>query len=138
MAPRREYLYFVEPKDNDPASELSRQSLFIKAMSYTDSKKVDVIAVPNGSKRTPWQQIQAKREGMKAGASDLIVTWDGGIVFAEFKDGQAMPRKEQHKWLNQKVIWGFNTGVFRTAAGLILFLHRNGAPLHPLTLAYAQ
>ena len=138
MAPRREYLYYIEPKDDNPELELARQSLFIKAMSFTDDSLVDVFAVPNGSKRTRWQQTQAKKEGLKGGASDLVITWGRGILFVEFKNGQATPRKDQHDWLNQKVKWGFNAGVFRTAKGLIKFLKQNGAPLSPMTLAYAQ
>lgn len=138
MAPRREYLYFVEPKDDLGFSELDRQAEFIRAMEATDEDLVDVFAVPNGSRRTRWQQAQAKLEGLKGGVSDLVISWDGGILFAEFKNGTEMPRKDQHDWLNQKIRFGFNAGVFRTAACLLKHLKANGAPLSRMTMTFAE
>jgi hypothetical protein len=84
-----------------------------------------VAAVPNGQKRTRWQQMQAKREGMSAGFPDLILVGpsckDGNYnppfqpvtAFVELK-AQAPMTQEQKDWLLFLMDCGHNCGVFRS------------------------
>jgi hypothetical protein len=66
-----------------------------------------VAAVPNGQKRTRWQQQQAKREGMSAGFPDLIIVSDQQIMSTPFKPvsafveikAKAPMTEEQKDWL---------------------------------------
>jgi hypothetical protein len=89
---------------------------------------VDIFAVPNGAKRTQWAAMKAKREGMKAGALDLVATWVGGVAFLEFKDGHSMPDANQRERLNLYVRQGHHCGVFRQETSALEFLRRAGAP----------
>jgi hypothetical protein len=92
-----------------------------------------VAAVPNGSKRTIWQQQQAKREGVSAGFPDLILVgsnkvfhapWGSSVnelevtpaplvAFPEIK-AKAPMSTEQKEWLVFMMECGHNCGVFRS------------------------
>jgi hypothetical protein len=83
-----------------------------------------VAAVPNGQKRTRWQQQQAKREGMSKGFPDLILTGSKFptsdrsdlfpvVAFVELKAKAAMT-PEQKDWLLFLMDCGHNCGVFRS------------------------
>jgi hypothetical protein len=83
-----------------------------------------VAAVPNGQKRTRWQQQQAKREGMSAGFPDLIITGSrrssnsnmgaGPLsAYIEIKANAPMTQ-EQKDWLMFLMDCGHNCGVFRS------------------------
>lgn len=83
-----------------------------------------VAAVPNGSKRTRWQQQQAKREGVSAGFPDLVLVGSKFpdsdrsdlfplVAFPEIKARAAMS-DEQHDWLTFMVECGHHCGVFRS------------------------
>lgn len=85
-----------------------------------------VAAVPNGQKRTRWQQQQAKREGMSKGFLDLVIvgqsrrqihselsTTDPIVAFCEIKAGGSMTT-EQKDWLQFLTDCGHKCGVFRT------------------------
>jgi hypothetical protein len=65
-----------------------------------------VAAVPNGQKRTRWQQQQAKREGMSKGFPDLILT---GSKFPTSDRSDLFP-----DWLMFMMECGHNCGVFRS------------------------
>lgn len=47
--------------------------------------EISAFAVPNAGKRTRYERQQRKREGMKAGVVDLILTWPRGVAFVEVK-----------------------------------------------------
>jgi hypothetical protein len=110
--------WFIEPKDKDPASEIERQSLFLSRLKIL-APAVDALAIPNAGKSTDWQRIQRWREGARRGALDLILTWqparidDRGVFFAEFKDGDGMPTKDQRERLNRYYRMGHKCGVYR-------------------------
>jgi hypothetical protein len=93
--------------------------------------KTRVAAVPNGQKRTRWQQQQAKREGMSSGFPDLILVGDrllpglGGnwsssplVAFPEIK-ALAPMTQEQKDWLMFMMECGHNCGVFRNPETLM-------------------
>ena len=95
-----------------------------------------VAAVPNGQKRTRWQQQQAKREGISAGFPDLIIvsrTPDFGsgvtglpiVAFPEIK-ANAPLTIEQKVWLSDLYDMGHFCGVFRNDKTLELKMREWG------------
>lgn len=125
----------IDAKDRFPQDEASRQQAFIRD-AHIVCPGVDIVAIPNAGKRTRWEQQQRRREGMKAGALDLVCTWapthrrDRGTAFIEFKDGTSMPDGNQVDRLNLLYRWGHNVAVVRTAASAFQFLKGCGAPVH--------
>jgi hypothetical protein len=78
-----------------------------------------LVAIPNGQKRTRWQQQQAKAEGLSKGFPDLIaICRNGRVAFPEIK-ALAPLTAEQREWLDWLHIGGHNCGVFRSDATLI-------------------
>ena len=105
--------YYDMPKVADCGSELALQKACRDRIARTFIA-TRLIAVPNGGKRTRWQRVQAKMEGMTAGFPDLIAIGDGGrIAFVEIKSDSAVS-KEQHQMLSDLAAMGFNAGVFRS------------------------
>lgn len=119
--------WFIEPKDRDPTPEIKRQERFIKMMARL-APAVDVLAIPNAGKSSDWERIQRWREGARRGALDLVITWNRGVMFAEFKDGQKMPTPAQRERLNRYYRMGHWTGVYRNAETLMAHLRERGAP----------
>lgn len=120
--------WWIDAKDRDPRSEEKRQLAFLNAARMM-CPAVDIFAVPNGAKRSQWAAMKAKREGMKAGALDLVCTWPGGgVAFVEFKDGSSMPDANQRDRLNMYVRQGHHAGVFRQEKSALEFLRACGAP----------
>jgi hypothetical protein len=125
--------WFIEAKDQDPASEQERQGLVLSGLT-NQAPAVDVVAIPNAGKRSDWERLQRWREGARAGALDLVFSWqptrenDRGVFFAEMKDGQKMPTKAQRERLNIYTRQGHACGVYRTAATLLDHLRQAGAP----------
>jgi hypothetical protein len=89
--------------------------------------KTRVAAVPNGQKRTRWQQQQAKREGVSAGFPDLILVGDrpGLVAFPEIK-AKAVMSEEQREWLVFMCVSGHNCGVFRNPETLMFKMREWG------------
>lgn len=120
--------WFIEPKDSKPASEVQRQMTFLAMMGRL-APAVDVLAIPNAGKATDWERIQRWKEGARRGALDLIITWNHGVFFAEFKDGKKMPSPAQRDRLNRYFRMGHHCGVYRTAEKLIAHLREAGCPI---------
>lgn len=120
--------WFIEPKDKDPEGEEHRVKVWLHDMRVL-APGINVFAVPNAGRRTRWEIAKAKREGLKAGALDYVVTWAGGCAFPEFKDGTEMPSASQIDMLNLLFRQGHNAGVFRTSEACIRWLRDAGAPL---------
>lgn len=123
----RDEPWFIEPKDNDPASELKRQRLFLSRLKM-QAPAVDAVAIPNAGKSTDWERVQRWKEGARAGALDLVITWNRGVFFAEFKDGQKMPTRAQRDRLNTYFRQCHRCGVYRNADTLLQHLREAGAP----------
>lgn len=120
--------WHLDPKDSDPRDELARQAAFIRDAKII-CPAVDIIAIPNAAKRTKWAAAKAKREGLTAGALDLVATWrGGGVAFLEFKSGKTMPDANQRERLNMLVRQGHKCGVFRQEKTALEFLRQCGAP----------
>lgn len=119
--------WFIEPKDHDPRSETKRQQAFLSALAR-QAPGCSAFAVPNAGKRSDWERLQRHREGARAGVPDLIITWNHGIFFAEFKDGQKSATREQRDRLNTLYRQGFRCGVYRNGETLLHHLREAGAP----------
>lgn len=119
--------WFIEPKDKDPTPEFDRQVAFLSAI-HRLAPSIDVIAVPNAGKASDWERVRRWREGARRGALDLVICWNRGVMFAEFKDGQKMPTRDQRERLNRYYRMGHWTGVYRKPETLIAHLRSLGAP----------
>lgn len=120
---------YVEPKDRDPAPEEDRQALFVNLMRR-HARACRVYAVPNGAKRSQWEQNKAKREGMAAGEPDTGISWaDAPTARIEFKNGTSGPTQNQIEALNWYHLRGHPVAVCRTAEGAMRWLRSIGAPV---------
>lgn len=119
--------WHCDPRDKDPRAEDARQSAFLRD-AHILCPGVDIFAVPNAGKRTRWEQHKRTREGMKAGALDLVATWAGGVAFLEFKNGTEPPDQNQRDRLAMYVRQGHHAGVFRQERSALLWLRGLGAP----------
>lgn len=120
--------WFIEPRDKSPASEIQRQAAFLKSLRQIAPGCI-AFAVPNAAKRTRWAAQRARKEGMVAGALDLVILWPGGSAYPEFKNGKEVPTPEQRRMLNRLYRAGHHTGVFRNAVTLLEHLREWGAPV---------
>ena len=109
-----------------PAVRISDSEIVVQAQCLDMIAKLfphtRVAAVPNGSKRTRWQQQQAKKEGVSAGFPDLILIGEGYtdypslgplLAFPEIKANAALTT-EQREWLTFMAACGHHCGVFRS------------------------
>jgi len=119
--------WHIDPRDKDPRPEEKRQLAFLRDAKLL-CPSVDIFAVPNGGKRSQWAANKARREGMRAGALDLVCTWNRGVAFIEFKDGTSMPDRNQRERLNMYVRQGHHCGVFRQERSALEYLRSIGAP----------
>jgi hypothetical protein len=125
--------WHIDPKDKDPRSEDDRQAAVLRLRRQL-CPAIDIIAVPNAGRRSAWEARKRLREGMKAGALDLVATWqpshagDRGVAFIEMKDGRAMPDGNQVDRLNMLYRWGHHCGVFRQEMSVMRWLQGLGAP----------
>jgi hypothetical protein len=131
-APVHDLPWHIDAKDGDPRDETARQLAALRRAKII-CPGVDIIAVPNAGRRSRWEVSQRKREGMKAGALDWIVTWrpkhgDRGVAFVEWKDGKDMPDQRQRDRLNMLFGWGHHVGVFRREDSFFAWLRALGAP----------
>lgn len=119
--------WHIDPRDDDPRDEDARQIAFLRDARLL-CPAVDIFAVPNAGRRTRWEAAKRKREGMKAGALDLVATWNRGVAFIEFKDGRKMPDANQRERLNRYFEQGHHCGVFRQERSALEWLRSIGAP----------
>ena len=128
-APLREKLdpaIYVEPRDDDPASEDDRQMALVKRLK--NCPHLAFHAVPNGGRQSDWSRLRGERMGVVAGQPDLGLDWTAGSAVIEMKNGKEMPRPNQVDRLNRLHRMGKNVAVCRTADGAIRWLRSRGAP----------
>lgn len=119
--------WHMDPRDKDPRPEEKRQLAFLRDCRLL-CPALNVFAVPNAGKRSHWEAAKAKREGMKAGALDLVATWSRGVAFLEFKNGSDMPDRNQREMLNRLYEQGHHCGVFRQERTALDWLRLLGVP----------
>jgi hypothetical protein len=99
-------------------------------------RPVDVRAIPNGGKRTRWQAMQAKREGMEPGTPDLFVSWPGGCGWIEVKRPAARGGHResdvsdaQRELIDMWRAWGHNVAICTSPESALDCLRLWGAPV---------
>ena len=119
----------MTPRQPSPAmSEVETQTLF-RSRARMICPAVLLIAIPNAGKRTRWAAGQARREGMTAGAPDLIALWpNGGVAFIEMKSAKGRLQPNQVEMLERLDGYGHSAFVARTADEALEFLRACGAP----------
>lgn len=123
-----DYPFHVDPRAiADPGSELSIQSRFRGRMKML-APTVRIFAVPNAGRRTQWEALRAKQEGMVAGIPDCVCLWPGGTAWIEFKAKTGTLSKAQEEWLTWLHKAGHICGVFRAPDTAVAFLRAAGAP----------
>lgn len=122
------YLFHHDaPAAADPGDELSIQVRMRKAIKNR-LRGTKFVAVPNGTQRTAWSALNAKREGMSSGFPDGIVLWPGDIAFVEVKARAGSLSDNQIQWLNDLTAMGHKAGCFRSVESLMSWLLKMGAP----------
>lgn len=121
-------MFYVERPDKDPATELQRVANFRRELRKA-LPAARIIAIPNAGKRGGKALAQARAEGAAWGAPDMVVMWNGEIVFFEWKNGTRKPSSHQVDWLNWLHATGYPCAVVRTASGALNFLRGLGWPL---------
>jgi hypothetical protein len=119
--------WFCEARDDDPRPEFDRQVAFLAALAR-QAPAVKARAFANSGRRSEWEKVRRWREGMVAGSTDLVLRWNHGTFWAEFKDGRSMPSKAQREELNSLCRDGFRCGVYRRPETLLAHLREAGAP----------
>lgn len=130
--PLQDLPWHIDCRDKDPRDEGARQLAALRK-ARMNCPAVDIVAIPNAGRRSDWEVRQRKKEGMKAGALDWVVTWrphpgDRGVAFAEWKDGTEMPDQNQRDRLNMLFRMGHHVGVFRREDSFFAWLRALGAP----------
>jgi hypothetical protein len=120
-------LFWIEPRDKDPASEDDRQGAFASAIRSRPG--VHIAAVLNDGKRGQKALNRANKLGAWWGFPDCIVVASGRVAFVEFKNGTAMPKQHQVDALNTLHRLGFPVAVARSAGWAIEFLRGAGFEL---------
>lgn len=118
-------LFFIEPKDSNPASEADRQAELVATIKRT-FPQARPVAILNGEKRGQWALNLARRLGAWWGFPDLLVLAPRKIAMIEMKNGKDMPKQHQVDVLNWLHRSGFAVGVFRTSDSAIAFLRKQG------------
>lgn len=109
-------------------SELEIQTLF-RSRCRIMCPAVEVVAIPNGSRRTEWEKLKAAREGLVAGFPDTMCLWhQRGIAFIEFKKPGGRVRPNQIEAMGRLQARGFPVTVAFSPDEAIQFLRDHGAP----------
>lgn len=61
------------------------QKQCVQWFNLTHATKAELFAVPNGGSRNQIEAANLKREGVKAGVSDLVLVTCSGTIFIELK-----------------------------------------------------
>jgi hypothetical protein len=119
-------LFFCEPRDRDPASELARVKAFRK-LFRKHFPGARLVAIPNGGERSQWQLNLVRSEGAAWGFFDLLAIgaapW---IAIMEWKSGTGALRPHQVAWGNWLQRRGHLVGMFRKPETAVAWLFERG------------
>ena len=121
-----EPLFYIEPKDRDPASEDDRQRAVVAECRRSG---LFVAHIPQSGKRSDYERTKLHRNGAIAGVPDLVIHWTGGVYWAEMKDGKGMPTRPQIDVLNEFSRRQIPCGVHRSWPTIKQALINAGAPI---------
>ena len=111
------------------ASEVDIQATFRKRLYYA-APSVKVVAIPNAARRTRWEAMRAKKEGMATGFPDVMVIGpDGLIAYVEFKSSKGRVSEAQREWIDLLQRYTFPATIARSADEAIAFLRAHGFPI---------
>lgn len=119
-------LFFIEPKDRDPASEDERQRAVVAECRRLG---LFVAHIPQSGRRSDYERTKLHRNGAIAGIPDLYIAWAGGQYWAEMKDGKGMPTRPQTDVMNDLTRRMVPCGAHRTWASVETALIKAGAPI---------
>lgn len=98
--------------------EANLQSECIKWFNYQFPKLAPLLfAVPNGGSRNKIEAANLKRQGVRAGVSDLILLFPRGghgALLIEMKYGKGRQRKSQKDWQRVTEAAGYRYVICRT------------------------
>ena len=122
-----EPLFYIEPKDRDPASEDDRQRAVVAECRRLG---LSVWHNPQSGRRSDYERTTLHRNGAVAGVADLTIHWPGrGIYYAEMKNGKTGPSTPQIEFLNARIREGIPCGVHRSWPTIEQALIKAGAPI---------
>lgn len=121
-----EPLFYIEPKDRDPASEDDRQREMVANLRRAG---IFVAHIPQSGRRSDYERVTLHRNGAVSGIPDLMILFRGGQYFAEVKDGRGKPSRPQIEVMNQMTRMGVPCGVHRSWDSLAARLAALGAPV---------
>lgn len=122
-------LFYVEPTDKNPASEIQRQATFRKIMSQV-APSIIVYANTNGTHIASLAgRAKAGREGRTIGVPDVTVVWNRGVAWIEFKAGKGQLKPAQIEFGNRLVLCGQHVACFRDPIHAIDWVRSIGAPV---------
>ncbi len=89
-----------ERKEGEPPPERDEQAIVVV---HCDKLGLPFFAIPNASRRTFWEAMQAKKQGMKAGVLDLCfpvpMQGKGGLWIEMKKQSGGVVSAVQHYWI---------------------------------------
>jgi hypothetical protein len=89
-----------ERKEGEPPLERDEQAIVVV---HCDRLGIPFFAIPNASRRTFWEAMQAKKQGMKAGVLDLCfpvpMQGKGGLWIEMKKQSGGVISPVQHYWI---------------------------------------
>jgi hypothetical protein len=111
------------------AQEIDIQQAFRKRCYY-GAPRVQIVAIPNAARRTQWEVMRAKKEGLRTGFPDVMCLWPGGgVCFLEFKAAKGRLTDNQAEWQARLADMGFVVGIVRSADEAMNALREAGAPV---------
>lgn len=118
--------FYIEPRDNDPATEDERQRAVVAACRRLG---LFVAHIPQSGRRSDYERTKLHRNGAIAGVPDLVIQWTGGIYWAEMKNGKDGPSRPQIDVMNDFARRDIPCGVHRGWESLEPRLIQAGAPV---------
>lgn len=106
------------------------QIAFFEWAAWALPDSVTAFWVPNGlGKFSPALAKWAKRMGLKAGVSDIVVVWPGHVAFIEVKSPRGIITDAQAQFLGRMGVAGHFTSVCRSVDDIISTLRIAGCPI---------
>lgn len=94
---------------------------------YMAAPAIKVVAIPNAGRRTQWEAMRAKKEGLSKGFPDVMCIGPAGLIaYIEFKRKGGTIKPEQQEWIDLLKRYTFPATIARSADDAIDFLRGVG------------
>lgn len=118
-----------KPRAKAKQPEATAQQAFIAWADTSIRRPVRIWFVPNGlGKLGHYMATWGKKMGLRAGVSDVHVSWPGGYGVIEFKSKTGDLTPEQQAFLEDVARCGHRTGIARSMEDAIALLNDWGVP----------